>query len=231
MDRRLLSFIVLIAASVSALNAAAIISGPISSCQSFATGSPNDLIVDFATFSNANFACEQQDKIYSNFVVGAIPTSSTLRLQVQSIGARDYHTVTLNGNFTSAFLFSYDIAIDPNFGGTGANTLERITRVTGDISNPSAMGTPDFETFLFTEGGLGRGSLISTVGDPGIPDVLSETALHVIDAYVPNGGVAVSISDTFLQEQLPSEDTPEPGTYALIGGGFLLVASLKRLRR
>jgi len=189
------------------------------------TGTANDLIFSFALWSAPNFACEQQDKIYSNFSVGAIPTDSTLRLQLQPIGSLEFHTVTVNGNFGSSFAFSYDIAIDLTI-----NALNRITAVTGDISNPSGQGTPSNLKTVFTEGGANIGSLTSTAGSPGGAILLSQTAVHVTDAYSANGGAAVSISNTFRQD-LTGGGVPEPVSYTLIGGGLLMLAGLRRVRR
>ena len=113
MLKRLICFTTLLSAtSVIALQAAPVLSGPITQCSAIPNsfGSPTDLILSYAIFSGPDFACEQQDKIYSNFSVGALPTSSSLRIQLQPIGEVTFHTVTLNGNFGSDFVFSYDIA-------------------------------------------------------------------------------------------------------------------------
>src|SRR5215831_13333146 len=124
---------------IGALQAAPVLGPPVTQCAAApgVTGLSNDLIVPFSTWSATNFACEQQDKIYSNFAPGAIPTDATLRLQVQPIGVQDFHTVTFNGNFMANFTVSYDIAIDLVMSPT-----EKILQVTADISNPSDMGTP-----------------------------------------------------------------------------------------
>src|SRR5215467_6938426 len=97
---------------IGALQAAPVLGPPVGQCQAAGgvTGLPIDLIIPFSTWSAANFACEQQDKIYSNFAPGAIPTDATLRLQQQQLGLADFHTVTFEGNFLSSFTVSYDIA-------------------------------------------------------------------------------------------------------------------------
>jgi hypothetical protein len=187
------------------------------------TGAATDLIIPFATWSVANFACQQQDKIYSNFAVGAIPTDSTLRLQVQPIGTADFHTATFNGNFLTNFTVSYDVAID-----LAINPTELITSVTGDISNPGNTGAPSNVKSVFSESGLLLGSLTSLSGNPGNAITTANTALHVSDAYTAAGGGVVSISNTF-REEIPG--VPEPLTYSLVGGGFLLLASFRRTRR
>jgi hypothetical protein len=93
---------------IGALQAAPVLGPPVGQCSaaSGVTGIPNDLIIPFATWTAANFACEQQDKIFSNFAPGAIPTDTTLRLQVQPLGTEDFHTVTFNGNFLTNFTVS-----------------------------------------------------------------------------------------------------------------------------
>ena len=202
------------------------------SCLSFGTGSATDTSVTFAVFTTANFACQQEDKIYSNFAISGAPTSSTLRFQLQVLGPVDFHVVTLNGNFVDPLSFSYDIAIDQNFGGPGANSSERITRVTGDISNPSGTGLP-FNTKTVAASltpAVILGTLVSTTAFGGGTINVSETALHVTDTYVPLGGAVVSISNTFVQVGTPNS-VPEPLSYTLFGGGLILVGALRRFRR
>ncbi len=221
-----LSVVALVALSVFGLQASPILGPPVTACSAIpgVTGTANDLIFTFGLWSVPGFACEQQDKIYSNFALGTIPTDATLRIQLQPLGTQEFHTVTVNGNFGTAFTFSYDIAIDLT-----QNPLNRITAITGDISNPSNQGAPSNTKTVFTEGGATIGSLVSTPGNPGATILLNQTAVHVMDAYVANGGAAVSISNTFRQDL--NGGIPEPASYALIGGGLLLLAARSRYRR
>jgi hypothetical protein len=185
----------------------------------FGSGPANDLSIPFAVWTGSNFNCEQGDKIFSNFAVGAgLPTNTVLELQTQSVGGFDLHGVTFNGNFLTAFTLSYDIAIDL----TQFNGNNRLVRVSGDLSNPSAIGNPATAKAVFTEGNVLLGTVTSQVGSPGVPLVISQTAVHVVDAYVPGGGAAVSISNLFAQQQVP-----EPATLAMIGSGLVLVGVLK----
>jgi hypothetical protein len=209
-----------------AVQAAPILSGPVAQCSTFAIDSsnPNDLAIQFAVFSAANFACEQQDKIYSNFALGALPTTATLRIQFQPLGPVDFHTVTFNGNFGAPFTVSYDVAIDLSL-----SPLALITSVTGDISNPSNQGTPNNVKTVFSEGGVMLGTLTSVPGNPGSAIATANTALHATDVYSANGGAVVSLSNTFREDLTAS--APEAYSYLLVGGGFLLLASLRRIRR
>jgi hypothetical protein len=208
------------------VQAAAILAGPVKQCSTFAVDSsnPNDLAIQFAAFSTADFACEQQDKIYSNFALGALPVTSTLRIQLQPLGGADFHTVTVNGNFAADFTMSYDIAIDLT-----SSPLALITSVTGDLSNPSNKGTPSNLKTVFSEGGVMIGTLTSVPGNPGSAIATANTALHVTDVYTASGGAAVSISNTFREDLTAA--SPETYSYLLVGGGFLLLASLRRIRR
>jgi hypothetical protein len=185
---------------------------------------PNDLAIQYAVFSAAGFACEQQDKIYSNFSLGALPATATLRIQLQPLGLVDFHTVTFNGNFAADFSLSYDIAIDLSL-----SPFNLITSVTGDISNPSGTGAPSNTKTVFTEGGVMIGSLVSVASNPGTAIATANTALHVTDVYVADGGAAVSLSNTFREDL--SAAAPETYSYLLVGGGFLVLASLRRIRR
>jgi hypothetical protein len=218
-----LSLMCLLAAAV---QAGPVLSGPVAQCSSFDQGAtnPNDLVIPYSVFSVANFACEGQDKIYSNFNLGALPSTSSLRIQLQPLGSVDYHTVTFNGNFANDFSLSYDVAVD-----LALSPFNHITSVTGDISNPSNQGTPSNTKAVYTEAGLLLGTLVSSPGNPGAAIATFETAVHVADTYLASGGAAVSISNTFRQDL--GSSTPEPVSYFLTGAGLLGLASLRRLRR
>ncbi len=223
MRNAFLMTILVCALGAGALQAVPILAPPVTQCSAIpgVGGSANDLTFSFAIWSAANFACEQQDKIYSNFSVGAIPTDTTLRLQLQPLGSVEFHTVTVDGNFGSDFTFSYDIAVDLTL-----NALNRITAVTGDISNPSNTGAPSNTKTVFSEGGTNLGTLTSTASNPGTTINLTQTALHVSDVYVANGGAAVAISNTFREDLMAG--APEPVSYLLVGAGLVLVAGLRR---
>jgi hypothetical protein len=224
MRNTFLTTVVVCLLGAGALQAIPILGPPVTQCSMLGSGTANNLTFAFAVWSAANFACEQQDKIYSNFSVGAIPTDTTLRLQIQPLGAVDFHTVTVEGNFLSNFTFSYDIAVDLTI-----NSLNRITAVTGDISNPSNTGAPSNTKTVFTEGGTMLGTLTSTATNPGTTINLTQTALHVVDSYFANGGAAVAISNTFREDLMAG--APEPVSYLLVGAGLMLVAGLRRTRR
>jgi hypothetical protein len=222
MKRSFLSVLAICLLGAGAVQASAVVP----QCSTFAVdpSNPNDLAIQFSVFSVANFACEGQDKIYSNFDLGGLPGTSTLRIQLQPLTGVDFHTVTFNGNFPADFTLSYDIAIDLTL-----SPLALITRVTGDLSNPSNQGTPSNLKSVFSEGGTLIGTLTSVPGNPGSAITTSNTALHVTDAYTAGGGAAVSISNTF-REDLTAR-APETYSYLLVGSGFLLLASLRRIRR
>ena len=226
MKRCFLCVLVICLLGAGAVQAAPILTGPVPLCSTFAVdpSNPNDLAIQYGVFSVAGFACEQQDKIYSNFALGGLPTTSTLRIQLQPLSGFDFHTVTFNGNFAANFTLSYDIAVDLSL-----SPGELITSVTGDISNPSNVGTPSNLKTVFSEGGVTIGSLISVPGNPGTAITTANTALHVTDVYTAGGGAAVSISNTF-RETLPTS-APETYSYLLVGSGFLLLASLRRVHR
>lgn len=206
------------------VSAAPVLGPPVTQCSAIpgVSGTANDLIFAFATWTTAGFACEQQDKIYSNFSPGAIPTGTTLRLQVQPLVTGDFHTATFNGNFLTSFTVSYDIAIDLTL-----NPTELITAVTGDISNPSNTGTPSNLKSIFSEGGALIGTLTSTPGSPGTTITTANTALHAVDAYTAGGGAAVSISNTFRE----SPTVPEPASFVMLGSAVIGLSLLMRAKR
>ena len=184
MRKLLASVVTLFALSATAGFAIPVLAPPSPACSTFGTGPANDISIQFAVWTSANFNCSQDDKIFSNFAVGiGLPNNTVLELQTQQIGPLDLHVVTFNGNFILPFTLSYDIAVNlvlsPN---------DRIVRVSGDLSNPSAIGNPATAKAVFTEGGTSLGTVTSTVGSPGTPLMIEQPAVHVIDGYVPGGG-------------------------------------------
>jgi hypothetical protein len=201
-----------------------VLAPPAPQCSTLGIGPANDISIPFATWTDASFFCQQEDKIFSNFSAsGSIPTNTVLEIQQQQVGPVDLHAVTFNGNFLNAFGVSYDIAVDlTQFGG-----LNRIVRVSGDLSNPSDLGNPTNVRSVFTEGSVLLGTVISTMDSPGSPLVVDATALHVANTYSPLGGAAVSISNTFAEQQTP--ETPEPVTFAMVGAALLVISRMKRI--
>jgi hypothetical protein len=217
--RKMLASVTLLLALAITGHAIPILAPPSPACSTFGTGPANDISIPFATWTGANFNCEQADKIYSNFATGAgLPNTTVLELQTQTLGPLDIHVVTFNANFINPFVLSYDVAIDLTL-----SPNNRIVRVSGDLSNPSAIGNPVTTKTVLTEGGVNLGTVISSVGTPGVPLVISETAVHAIDAYVAGGGAAVSISNTFAESAVP-----EPTTLLVIGSGLLVFGLKKR---
>ncbi len=114
----------------------------------------------------------------------------------------------------AAFGVSYDIAVD-----LVATPNRRIVRAAGDLSNPSATGNPADMESIFLENSTLVGSLTSFVGSPGTPIVTNAAALHVVDAYLPGGGAAVSVANAFAEQEIP-----EPVTLLIAGSGLVLLA-------
>jgi hypothetical protein len=211
------------------LTATPVLVGPAPACTSFATGGSggNDILIAGTTWMASGFACEQGDKIYSNFSPGALAgTDTTLRLDVQTIGTTTFFTATFGGNFTSNFTASYDIAVDLAI---AANN--RINTVAGDLSNPSNSGSPSNVKTIFNEAGATLGTVTSAPGNPGGTLTLTpgQTAVHVSDAYTANGGAAVAVSNTFGQSLLST--VPEPATLGFVGGVLMLVGLNRRRPR
>ena len=194
-----LKTLVLAIVTASLAAASPVLAPPAPPCTSFGTGPPTNISIAFATWTAPGFFCETTDKIYSNFAEAGIPGDTVLNLQEQSLGPLDLHVVTFSSNFLLPFTVSYDIAVDLIL-----QPLNRIVRVSGDLSNPSAIGNPTTLKTVFEEGGLNLGTLVSSAnGPPATPLTVSETALHVVYAYAPMGGAAVSISNTFAEAQVP----------------------------
>jgi hypothetical protein len=219
--RRMLAGITLIALTAITGAASPVLAPPAPQCSSIGTGLTTDITIPFAVWTAPNFFCEQTDKILSNFAVtGAIAPNTTLEIQEQQLGAADFHVITFNGNFVNLFGVSYDIAVDLT-----RSPLARIVRVSGDLSNPSDVGNPANVKTVFLESGAMVGQLTSTANLPGTPIVTNATALHVVDSYAPLGGAAVSISNTFAEQ-----DTPELASVILIGSGLMLISRMRSKR-
>ncbi len=205
---------------VTASFAAPILAPPAPPCIGIGRGIATDVIIDFPIWTAPGFFCEQAGKIFSNFAIesGLIAPNTTLQIQQQNLGGVNFHVVTFNANFLLAFSLSYDIAVD-----LVAGPNHRIVRVSGDLSNPSIIGSPILAKSVYDQDANLLGMLVATTNIPGIPIVTSQTSLHVLDEYLPLGGAAVSISNTFAQVEIP-----EPSTWFLIGSSMMLFGVILR---
>jgi hypothetical protein len=87
---RTLASLTLFVACASIGLAIPVLAPPSPACSSFGSGPANDISIQFAVWTSANFNCEQGDKIFSNFSVGAgLPTNTVLELQTQQVGGFD----------------------------------------------------------------------------------------------------------------------------------------------
>ena len=171
-----------------------------------------DVIFPYATWTAAGFTCGQGNQVYSNFNPGAAPTSTTLRLIFQTTaGGVEVNSVLFGGSFTSNFKITYSVAVDASIS-NGA-----IYRVTGDIENPSEIGTPN--NLKTVVGSKFFGSLTSTMGAPGNPIAVPMiTSLNVTETYTANGGAVTGIGTTLFQTGSLVRETP-PGILVGSAGG------------
>jgi hypothetical protein len=176
--------------------------------------------VPLSVFSESGFACQQQDKAYSDFVVGAgFPAAGTVRFLFTPVGGYDFHTVAFSGNFPSAFTVSYTVTMDttvmPGF----------IDQISGDLESSINVGNPTNVKTVALVGGAQVGTITSTRTNPGLDLPVNGLQFRITDTYTPNGGAAYQISNSFREVIVP-----EPLSMALAGSGLLLVG-LGRLRR
>lgn len=174
--------------------------------------------------------CFVQDKLFSNFGYVQYTQGGTgnpdATLVEASFGltlgpnppAGDLHEIrfeAVGSSWAVPFLISYDVSLyNPPVG---------LSIVKGyfDISVPGggnlATGT---KTLVGTNDTY---TIVATVGSPGESSINSESFLAVTENVNPNGENVTSLVNSFTQGAIP-----EPGTWALLGGGLVLLCALRR---
>lgn len=173
--------------------------------------------------------CLVQDKLFSNFSYGqgvpSNPDSSSVMVSFaltpgSSPPAGDLHVIQLTSlgvSWTAPFVIGYRIAVYNAPPGTG------IVEASFDLNVPGGNTLPVGAKQL--TGSNGTYFINASVGSPGSTTINYETALDVIMAVNPAGEAVSSLVDSYSQGVIP-----EPGTWALIGGGLAAFGVFRRRR-
>jgi hypothetical protein len=152
-----------------------------------------------------------QDKLFSNFNFGNLPTGGTVSFQLQVLAGRDNHNVTFTDQYAARTTYT-------GFGFTITSEGPPISEVLADF--PQTTGGPTTFVETTTPAGAGSIDLSKTANSPSGPYKIDYDpgALSLIVSEVFTVGVdsnATAIQDTFVQQ------APEPASLGLLGAALL----------
>lgn len=187
-----------------------------------------------AVWTAPGFTCQQGDKLFSNFLPGASPADTSLRIMTIVLPTDTFYSVMFGGDFRSGFTIQYDIVI------TSSDPGMSFRRVSADLLGLPQAAQPMLQKVVYSMDPATHvvdmllGGITSYVGTPPPagctspfypcdPLLISGTVrgLHIEDTFTPNGGAAQQIGNAFTQ-------SPEPSAMALLGAGLVALSLLRR---
>lgn len=177
---------------------------------------------------SGTFSCiQQQDKLFSAFSFGALPSGATANLNFSNINGVDTHTISLVGSGLTngqTYTLGYDIEVTSSHAHL-TSTSSGILQSSGQAQLVESLLDNDGDTFNinFTQtNGNSITGISSTPLDP-LVDWIDVT--DVLTLLFPPGSDATGVSNSFV------ESVPEPAALLLLGVGVTALGLARRRSR
>lgn len=171
------------------------------------------------------FNCiQQQDKLFSAFSFGALPSGGTANLNFAAINGVDTHTISLVGSGLTngqTYTLGYNIEVTSSHAHL-ISTSSGILQSSGQASLAETLRDNDGDTFNIDFTQTNGNSITGNSSTPLDPAVDWIDVTDVLTLLFPPGSDATGVANSFV------ESIPEPAALLLLGVGVTALGLARR---
>lgn len=177
---------------------------------------------------SGTFSCiQQQDKLFSAFSFGALPSGATANLNFSNINGVDTHTISLVGSGLTngqTYTLGYNVEVTSTHAHL-ISTSSGILQSSGQSRLVETLLDNDNDTFNINFTQTNGNSISGTSSTPLDPLVDWVDVTDVLTLLLPPGSDATGVANSFV------ETIPEPGALLLLGVGVTALGLVRRRSR
>lgn len=177
---------------------------------------------------SGTFSCiQQQDKLFSAFSFGALPSGATANLNFSNINGVDTHTISLVGSGLTngqTYTLGYNVEVTSTHAHL-ISTSSGILQSSGQASLAETLLDNDGDTFNINFTQTNGNSITGNSSTPLDPVVDWVDVTDVLTLLFPPGSDATGVANSFV------ETIPEPAALLLLGVGVTALGLARRRPR
>lgn len=177
---------------------------------------------------SGTFSCiQQQDKLFSAFSFGALPSGATANLNFSNINGVDTHTISLVGSGLTngqTYTLGYNVEVTSTHAHL-ISTSSGILQSSGQASLAETLLDNDGDTFSINFTQTNGNSITGNSSTPLDPVVDWVDVTDVLTLLFPPGSDATGVANSFV------ETIPEPAALLLLGVGVTALGLARRRPR